>query len=70
MEKPHMGQLNFYKWQVGYPKRKLLFFLHSKDSYTKYRHATRRSSKDLKTTFKPYVKVSKTVSVNTIFGDN
>ena len=41
MEKPHMDQLKIYKRQVGYPKRKLPTFLHSKDSYTKYRHATR-----------------------------
>ena len=40
MEKPHMDQLKIYKRQVGYPKKDA-YFLHSKDSYKKYRHATR-----------------------------
>ena len=41
MKYPHMDQLKIYKRQVGYPKKKVAYFLHSKDSYTKYRHATR-----------------------------
>ena len=35
-----MDKLKIYKRQKGYPK-KVAYFLHSKDSYTKYRQATR-----------------------------
>ena len=41
MEKPHMDQLKIYKKASGLSKKKVAYFLHSKNSYTKYRHATR-----------------------------
>ena len=41
------GPIKLLQKASGLSNKKVAFFLHSKDSYTKYRHATRQSSKDL-----------------------
>ena len=41
MEKPHMDQLKKLQRASGFSKNKVAYFQHSKDSYTRYRHATR-----------------------------